>query len=332
MRQWLKKTIIVIPPLFLIAVLILTVAVNREEYHATVPQKSSIGFYGNGTYESPFIISSYEDISLLRDLVNSGISFSCFYFRQDSDIDFIQGDNWVPIGRYGTGCFFAGYYDGGGHTISNLRIDTEDAYAGLFGDLRGEVRNLGIESGDISGKFVGGIAGYGRSGRIINCYNKAKIRGLRAGGIADTIVGGEIISCINIGDISSPNDELIGGIVSYSCKRCLNCYSLNNQPVNSDFKGEITIPDDVANEYSKDFFTGFNDALLDELVGKYSKNDVVRMTGPFNDVRFESASNVTEFLNSTAVLYSAMIIVAFLGFLMDFLLNVRRRGNIKHGL
>ena len=60
---------------------------------------------------------------------------------------------WTPIGT-GSASYFAGTFDGNGHTISGLDVDIDAGPAGLFGYLVGEVKDLTVEgkisSGDLA--------------------------------------------------------------------------------------------------------------------------------------------------------------------------------------
>lgn len=140
--------------------------------------------------------------------------------------------SWTPIGT-GSASYFAGIFDGNGHTISNLDIDSSSGPAGLFGYLVGEVKNLNvsgkIKSGDgscggiagqlapdakitgctvdvsVSGKDkTGGIAGYSDGGIVESCINSGNISGTyKVGGIVGENWGGSIIQCGNHGEIKS---------------------------------------------------------------------------------------------------------------------------------
>lgn len=78
-----------------LSVLILIVLISFLDINASAAST----FSGNGTEGSPYIISSYEDLCLLRDIVDSGNSFSDYYFKQTSDIIFPAETNWNPIGE-----------------------------------------------------------------------------------------------------------------------------------------------------------------------------------------------------------------------------------------
>lgn len=195
-------------------------------------------FEGKGTEEEPFLISSYDDLSRLRDCVDIGVNYEEQYFEQTEDIYFPDGVNWNPIGDLEHA--FSGIYDGGGHVISNVYCD--DQYAGLFSLLAGEVRNLGIENGEFDGETIGSITSHGIAGaKIVNCYNKACVEGkYRAGGLVDNFPG-EILFSWNFGKVSGKPGAVVAGICSYGSPRIRYCYSTaETELVNvRTFRGEL---------------------------------------------------------------------------------------------
>ncbi len=205
-------------------------------------------FEGEGTKERPFLISSYEDLSRLRDCVDVGVNYEEQYFEQIEDIYFPDGENWNPIGDLEHA--FAGTYDGGGHVISNVYCD--DQYAGLFSLLAGEVRNLGIESGEFYGDYVGSITshGGGNNARIINCYNKADVIGkYRAGGLIDNFQG-ELLFSWNLGTVSGSRDAILAGICSCGPSKVRYCYTTAEAEIVSSetFCGELYESTKIKNE------------------------------------------------------------------------------------
>ena len=146
---------------------------------------------GTGTQEDPWLITSQEDLIALAEFLNSGNAETfdtenagvgnChgYYFKQTADID-LTGVTWEPIG-YSGDYYFAGNYDGGGHTISNAtstgKIDDEGyATAGIFGWVAfGSVANLHVKNanfvatGQNGYSYVGGIAGVCYGSPIKNC-------------------------------------------------------------------------------------------------------------------------------------------------------------------
>ena len=146
---------------------------------------------GTGTQEDPWLITSQEDLIALAEFLNSGNAETfdtenagvgnChgYYFKQTADID-LTGITWEPIGYSGS-CYFAGNYDGGGHSITNAvstgKVDPDGfATAGIFGWVAfGSVANLHVKNanfvatGQNEYSYVGGIAGVCYGSSIKNC-------------------------------------------------------------------------------------------------------------------------------------------------------------------
>ncbi|MBR5569680.1 MAG: hypothetical protein IKW10_02170 [Oscillospiraceae bacterium] len=158
--------------------------------------------------------------------------------RLCADID-LEGVEWIPIGGNivsdeQQNPYFAGTFDGGGHTVKNLTVTGGNSYVGLFGFVSGgTIRNVGIESGIVIGtEKAGAIAGVIRSGAVISgCYNKAVISGRTAiGGIVGMISqkGCTVENCYNTGGVFAANSS--GGIAGYMASDgqnavIKNCYN-----------------------------------------------------------------------------------------------------------
>ena len=146
---------------------------------------------GTGTQEDPWLITSQADLIALAEFLNSGNAETfdtenagvgnChgYYFKQTADID-LTGVTWEPIGYSGS-YYFAGNYDGGGHSITNAvstgKVDPDGfATAGIFGWVAfGSVENLHVKNanflaiGQNNYSYVGGIAGVCYGSSIKNC-------------------------------------------------------------------------------------------------------------------------------------------------------------------
>ncbi len=183
---------------------------------------------GNGTKDSPFLISSAEELAGLARRTNEGKIQSGMYFRQTEDIvlndggdlfcDDIAGKNdWTPIGESYSNSF-RGSYDGGGHTVSGLYIRGDLEYAGLFGRVDGgTVSNVGMVKSYVynSGNYTGGVAGYVYyGGTVSNCYNKGTVTGKYAGGVVGSVEWyGTVSGCYNEGTVTG--SDATGGVAGY---------------------------------------------------------------------------------------------------------------------
>ncbi|MBO8434971.1 MAG: S-layer homology domain-containing protein [Tyzzerella sp.] len=129
---------------------------------------SQIFAVGSGTQEDPYLISTLEQFKSFRDSVNSGVQYGDTYIKLTDDID-LNNENWIPIGNAKDNIFFAGYFDGDGHTISNLKIDGITSQGiGLFGytsNSYGGVSNLTVHNVDINTTtfYTGAVFGYSAS-------------------------------------------------------------------------------------------------------------------------------------------------------------------------
>ena len=142
-----------------------------------------------------YLIKTHEDLIGLAGYVNGGGPTTGKTFLQVADITFAHTTDWndanstesnyIAIGYYidqYNQIRFEGTYDGGGHTISGIRIyrdgDTNsDCYQGLFGriELGSIVRNVNLADTRITGyDSTGGIVGY-NYGTITDCTVAANV-------------------------------------------------------------------------------------------------------------------------------------------------------------
>ena len=199
---------------------------------------------GSGTESEPWLISSVADLQLLANTINDGKAarfdadaaasgkgvagnYYGYYFKQTANLDLSGIDNWDPIGYSGSGLYFAGNYDGDGHTISGAKstgkvdkLDQTDkdsygcATAGIFGWVAfGSVKNLTVKNadflatGDNNKSYAGGVLAVAYSCTVENCsvYN-SKIESRRdpnnnsnyAGGITGIALSSSFEECASV--------------------------------------------------------------------------------------------------------------------------------------
>ena len=182
---------------------------------------------GSGTETDPYQISTAAGLKWFRDKVNSATKTAdtqiCAELTKDIDL---SGEAWTPIGI--GGAFYAGTppysgtFDGKGHTIKNLSIDSSAHYVGLFGYVYGgTIRNLTV-SGSVKGsEHTSGIAGAANGGTFENCANQCAVQGGTTGGIIGfaTEEGTLIVrDCYNVGSITTTIGNSVGGIIG----QCIN--------------------------------------------------------------------------------------------------------------
>ena len=99
-----------------------------------------------------------------------------------ADID-LSGKTWTPIGNYSADNSnqYTGAFDGAGHTIDHLTLNSTADYQGLVGYLGngGAIKDLtlGETCSVTGGEYVGGICGYNVSGTIESCTNAGAVTG-----------------------------------------------------------------------------------------------------------------------------------------------------------
>lgn len=186
---------------------------------------------GSGTRNDPYLIATAEQLSNFRNLVNQGYDTICAKLVADIDLG---GVSWTPIGLTKSG--YNGMFDGCGHLISNVRIDSVSqpfkitqsngssnhtlVVGGLFGVVgsSGTVRCVGISgavTGSISsssgyGLYIGSLVGT-NFGVVEECFSVCNFTGLTlknnnyigVGGLIGNAQPGAVIrNCYNTGDMT----------------------------------------------------------------------------------------------------------------------------------
>ena len=139
---------------------------------------------GSGTIAEPYEIDSTEDLKTLATIANSGnttYNNRDVWYKLTGSID-LNNEEWTPIGK-NSSCAFQANFDGGEHTVSNLKITGTNSYCGLFGYVYGDysihtkIQNVTV-SGSVSGSSnVGMLAGYASYADIANCTVSGTVQG-----------------------------------------------------------------------------------------------------------------------------------------------------------
>jgi hypothetical protein len=178
-----------------------------------------------GSADNPFEI--YDAVAL--DFIAQNMkmdSISNSYFKLMADIDLSHYPNWTPIGDPGNP--FMGTFDGDGHRITNVNINRYESFQGLFGLVRGTVKNLGVVEARIHGKdSTGGVVGYLDGGTVQNCYVTGEVGGIYyVGGVVGYLGDGTVQYCYATGNVSGTSS--VGGVVGSSSSGTVkNCVALN---------------------------------------------------------------------------------------------------------
>ena len=189
---------------------------------------------GTGEPNSPYEIDNVDDLLALAG--NTADYGECFILTSDINLALAEPNVFATAVIAPDGSpEFTGSFDGDGHIIRNLTIDTEGAsgdYLGLFGevDSPAEIMNLHLENVSITAadesEYLGGLCGKSYYGNITNCSSIASVSGTyRLGGLVGYNDHGSISYCYTNSDISGTRDYL-GGLCGRSYfGNITNCYS-----------------------------------------------------------------------------------------------------------
>ncbi len=176
-----------------------------------------------------FDIYAIEDLTLFRDYANksSENAKSNARLMVDLDLSSVCGESlgsFIPIGT--SNIPYSGTFDGNGHTISNLYINST-TYSGLFGYIgaNSKVQSIVLKDVNVTGtNYVGGVAGKS-DGTIEKVIVSGTITGTSyIGGISGSNTG-SISYCGNTADLVATS--IVGGVNgdSSSISTINNCYS-----------------------------------------------------------------------------------------------------------
>ena len=250
---------------FLSLVLIVALLVSvlpSELFPVTASAATSYFAGGDGTEDSPYLISTKTHLYNVRGYRNAHFKLTRNIVFSNSDFSYggsyyNNGAGWAPIGT-SSSYAFTGTFDGNGFSIINLRMwvpsSNTTSLAGLFGYNEGTIKNLCMDAGLLSSSnsssysyvsastYAGSIVGENH-GTIENCYTTATVSASSsacgpasyAGGIAGYNKG-TITNCYNAGKVSASARSTssiseyawayAGGIVGSNSGTVSCCYNI----------------------------------------------------------------------------------------------------------
>ena len=183
---------------------------------------------GNGEVDSPYIITTAEELKWFRDEVNRGRNNICAKIADNVEVidmstvchaadksQNLEEVSWEPIGN--TTNRYMGTFDGNNKTITNLYINANQEYSGLFGyTYRSAIKNLTFVNANVTNtnSFTGILVGYGYGGTYQNIMTSTSCEvngGDGTGGIAGKLAG-NAYNCVNYATVQGK--ELVGGLFS----------------------------------------------------------------------------------------------------------------------
>ena len=220
-------------------------------------------------------IDSAEKLARLAYLVNYNIDngkWASYKYKQTADIN-LSAHYWQPIGNETHP--FKGTYDGTTFDIHNMKTycgaNDYEAYnrVGMFGyisgatiknvnnydvNIKGRQRTGAIAGRDVSSTiqnckvtgsvtgtagYIGGLVGASYKEKVIECENKATVKGdFDVGGIVGNANETAITNCVNLGTIQGRNAT--GGIAGYKhYDSVVNCINSGNVTGSGQYIGGI---------------------------------------------------------------------------------------------
>ena len=183
---------------------------------------------GNGEVDSPYIITTAEELKWFRDEVNRGRNNICAKIADNVEVidmstvchaadksQNLEEVSWEPIGN--TTNKYMGTFDGNNKTITNLYINANQEYSGLFGyTFISTIKNLTFVNANVTNtnSFTGILVGYGYGGTYQNIMTSTSCEvngGDVTGGIAGKLAG-NAYNCVNYATVQGK--EQVGGLFS----------------------------------------------------------------------------------------------------------------------
>ena len=262
-----------------------------------------------------YTISNFDEWKIFTEICTQDTADVSFALINDIEIHSDNGYKMQPIET------FCGTFDGLGHSLTNVEINTEQAnLTGIFALCDGaEIRNINISGKNISGNseageatavlcakainskfencsiecsvtannaYTGGVIGYAETCEIIGCRNLSTVEGSAnscIGGVIGKASNCTIEECCNQGDIAG--GKTTGGLIGYIDKcRISYCYNTGNIAGNNyagGFAGGI-YPIDEDNTINYCYTAGTVTASYSgKFCGSYNTSNIFAMNGCF---------------------------------------------------
>ena len=294
---------------------------------------------GDGSERNPFRISTAEELAGLQDFIgDAGVGK---YFRIINDIslsdylssegpEYNDGAGWRPIGTWSVP--FSGNLDGGGHTITGLRINRPSTdFTGLFGVLAGAtVTDLTLENVNVNGQsYVGGLAGFVSNDSSVTKVNVSGIVSgsfnwvggiVGQGGVEDSSFNGNVSGHSCIGGITGLVSNFGAG--SGVVRRCRSAGEVTGEQSIGGVAGEIEgISGRVENTFSTSTVIGVGGCggvagrvyLSGTLLNSYATGTVTGRNGVAGGIVGEVGGSGSSVRNCTALNESVNSLLAGAG-------------------
>src|SRR5471032_655458 len=220
---------------------------------------------GDGSSAAPYRIADIYGLQGINTLDMSNNYVLAANIDASGTTNWNQGAGFTSIAN-GDVPGYAGMFDGAGHVISGLMVNTANlpgtSGVGLFARLKnGNVSNLSLQGGSITGRYnVGAVVGLNDGGTLDNVFSSASVTGSNAvgglvgansgviknsgasgsvtgvnsdggaavGGLAGTNSGSGLISVSTASGAVNGARELVGGLVGSNQATITQSYATGN--------------------------------------------------------------------------------------------------------
>ena len=220
----------------------------------------------------PEDVTRYMWVETLEQLRSMGDNLNGRYaLRNSIDANSTLGEHFAPIGSEGENKEFTGRFDGLGHTIFGLTVDTTQSNgasdsAGLFGRTKdAHIRNFTLNGGSVTGgSDTGSAVGHAEGGFIENITNTFKVSGVtNTGGLVGYADNVTMSGLVNTGEVAGSaggrqnTESDTGGIVGRMKGGSIGgeTYNLGNVSGNYDvggIAGHVTGGAKIGNEATEE--------------------------------------------------------------------------------
>ena len=230
-------------------------------YYGTINRNLTVtaGFAGEGTVESPYLLSTKNDYTLFAALINASVApyaDNGKVYQLTANIGSELDPITTKVGEV-DGAHFKGIFDGDSHTLHVNINDTEHSGTAPFGYIEGAtIKNLTVAGSVTGGIHAAALVGFstGTNNLIQNCTVSASVNGgTHIGGILGHGLSSDIAieNCIYSGLMTGGNNAkgaIFGWGDNGGTKSVTNCVYLKHGSQNTSnldlvrkYGGDVTV-------------------------------------------------------------------------------------------
>lgn len=193
---------------------------SGESMYSAIESTATV-FASTGMSDDPHLIASYAEMLAFNDMIACGEAFAGEIVQLACDLDLKgkEGILWRPMISQYAAVGFDGEFDGAGHIISHMHIDTRSGFAGFFGRANGYIHDLSIVDSEVMCHVISRANAYGGTGGIVGygSVSSAYPYLVERCGFEGTVTGGHAIGgVVGEGGRNAVNDCYAKGTMKFS--------------------------------------------------------------------------------------------------------------------